>query len=93
MSLGFLQGRPLISKRPISLSMANHCTSDAEHTRKDRDELERLRRWCGTVPTDPDARLLFARKLLDCRRTDEAIMEIRAVISMVSQSSGGAEAA
>jgi hypothetical protein len=45
--------------------------------------LERLRRWAGAVPTDPDARLLFARKLLDCRRADEAILEIRAVISMV----------
>jgi hypothetical protein len=34
------------------------------------------------VPTDPDARLLFARKLLDCREADEAIVEIRAVIAM-----------
>jgi len=27
--------------------------------------------------------LAFARKLLECRRTEEAILEIRAVIAMV----------
>jgi hypothetical protein len=63
--------------------MADHSTSDADRTRKNQDELERLRRWSGAVPTDPDARLLFARKLLDCQRVDEAILEIRAVIALV----------
>jgi hypothetical protein len=63
--------------------MADHFTPDADRIRRDRDELERLRRWSVAAPTDPDARLLFARKLLDCRRADEAIHEIRAVIAMV----------
>ena len=49
---------------------------------EDRKDLERLRRSVGAVPTDPDTRLLFAKKLLDCRRADEAIVEIRAVIAM-----------
>lgn len=46
------------------------------------DELERLRRWTAAVPADPDARLAFARKLLDYRKADQAIVEIRAVIVM-----------
>jgi hypothetical protein len=62
--------------------MADLCKSDADHSRKDRDELERLRRCSGAVPSDPDTRLLFARKLLDCERADDAILEIRAVIAM-----------
>lgn len=62
--------------------MTDSHRSDAERTQEDGDEMERLRRWSGAVPNDPDARLLFARKLLDCRRTDEAILEIRAVIAM-----------
>ena len=62
--------------------MVDPCKSDADRTQEGRDELERLRRRSGAVPTDPDARLLFARKLLDCRRADEAILEIRALIAM-----------
>jgi hypothetical protein len=62
--------------------MAEPTKSDADRAQKDRDELERLRRWIGAVPTDPDARLAFARKLLDCRKADEAILEIRTVIAM-----------
>jgi len=62
--------------------MADLCKPDADHARKDRDELERLRRCSGAVPSDPDTRLLFARKLLDCQQADDAILEIRAVIAM-----------
>jgi hypothetical protein len=59
--------------------MTDHCTSDGDCTHED---LEQLRRWSALTPTDPDARLAFARKLLDCRKADEAILEIRAVIAM-----------
>lgn len=62
--------------------MTGSCKSDANCTQEDRDKLERLRRFSGAVPADPDARLLFVRKLLDCRRADEAVLEIRAVIAM-----------
>ena len=62
--------------------MADLSKCDADHARKDRDELERLRRCSEAVPSDPDTRLLFARKLLDCQRADDAILEIRAVIAM-----------
>lgn len=62
--------------------MADPSKSDADPARTIPDELERLRRQAAAVPTDPDTRLLFARKLLDCRRADEAILEIRAVIAM-----------
>jgi hypothetical protein len=55
--------------------------SGPDRARTNQDELERLRRWAGAVPTDPDIRLLFARKLLDCRRVDEALQEIRAVLA------------
>jgi len=48
-----------------------------------QDELEQLRRLAVRAPADPDTRLAFARKLLECRRTEEAILEIRAVIAMV----------
>lgn len=60
--------------------MTDPCKSDVDRTQED---LERLRRWSALTPTDPDARLAFARKLLDCRKADEAILEIRAVIAMV----------
>ena len=63
--------------------MADHRTSDVDRLQRDLDELERLRRWSRVVPTDPEVRLIFARKLLDCRRAEEAILEIRAVITMV----------
>jgi hypothetical protein len=60
--------------------MTDHFTFDGAC----RDEdLDRLRRWSALTPADPDARLAFARKLLDCRKADEAILEIRAVIAMV----------
>ena len=62
--------------------MAEPSKSGADPAPTVRDELERLRRQAGAVPADPDTRLLFARKLLDCRRVDEAIAEIRAVIAM-----------
>ncbi len=52
-------------------------------TREDRDELDRLRRWCAAAPSDPDIRLAFAKKLWDCRKAEEAILEIRRVIAMV----------
>lgn len=55
------------------------CKSDVDRRRND---LEWLRRLSALVPTDPDARLALARKLLDCRRVDEAVVEIRAVIAM-----------
>jgi predicted Zn-dependent protease len=60
--------------------MMDPCKSDAGRTHED---LERLRRLAALAPTDQDTRLAFARKLLDCRKTDEAIREIRAVIAMV----------
>jgi predicted Zn-dependent protease len=53
------------------------------HIDRTHQELERLRRLSALAPTDPDTRLAFARKLLDCRKADEAIPEIRAVIAMV----------
>jgi hypothetical protein len=62
--------------------MADPSKSDADPARTIQDELDRLRRRAGAVPADPDTRLLFARKLLDCRQVDEAILEIRAVIAM-----------
>jgi hypothetical protein len=49
----------------------------------DHEGLEQLRRRAALIPTDPDVRLTFAKKLLDCRKVDEAILEIRAVIAMV----------
>ncbi len=60
--------------------MTDPCKSEADLAQQD---LERLRRWSALAPTDPDARLAFARKLLDCRQADKAIVEIRAVIAMV----------
>jgi hypothetical protein len=62
--------------------MADQPKSDTDRPRTIQDELERLRRQAGAVPTDPDTRLLFARKLLECRQVDQAILEIRAVIAM-----------
>jgi hypothetical protein len=47
------------------------------------EDLGQLRRLSALAPADPDTRLAFARKLLDCRKADEAILEIRAVIAMV----------
>jgi hypothetical protein len=54
--------------------------SDVDRIQKD---LEQLRRLASLAPTDPDTRLAFARKLLDYRKADEAILEIRAVIALV----------
>ena len=48
-----------------------------------QNNLDRLRRWSALAPTDPDARLALARKLLECKIVDEAILEIRAVITML----------
>jgi hypothetical protein len=62
--------------------MTDPCKSESDRAKEDRDELEQLRRWSRAVPTDPDARLLFVRKLLHCQRSDEAILEIRAVIAL-----------
>jgi hypothetical protein len=61
--------------------MADPSKSGADAARV-TDELERLRRRAGAVPADPDTRLFFAKKLLDYRQVDEAIVEIRAVIAM-----------
>jgi hypothetical protein len=60
--------------------MADPCKSDVDRLQED---LERLRHRSMLTPADPDARLAFARKLLDCRKADEAILEIRTVIAMV----------
>jgi predicted Zn-dependent protease len=60
--------------------MIDPCKSDVGRMHED---LEHLRRLSALAPTDPDTRLAFARKLLDCGKTDEAIREIRAVIAMV----------
>ena len=47
------------------------------------EDLEQLRRLSARAPTDPDTRLAFARKLLDSRKPEEAVLEIRAVIALV----------
>jgi len=60
--------------------MIDPCKSDVDRIQKDLDQLRRL---SMLAPTDPDTRLAFARKLLECRKPDEAIPEIRAVIAMV----------
>ena len=60
--------------------MADPHKSDLDPVQKD---LEQLRRLSTLEPADPDTRLAYARKLLDCRKADEAIVEIRAVIAMV----------
>ena len=60
--------------------MVDPCKSDIDRMHED---LEQLRRLSALAPTDPDTRLAFARKLLECRKADEAIREIRAVIAMV----------
>lgn len=59
--------------------MTDHRPSDDDYTRGD---LEQLRRWSALTPTDPEARMALARKLLHCGNADEAILEIRAVIAM-----------
>ncbi len=59
--------------------MTDPCKPDTD---RPQEALDELRRWSALVPTDPDARLALARKLLECRRADEAIPEIRAVIAM-----------
>ncbi len=60
--------------------MTDHPKSDVDRMQED---LEQLRRLSARAPTDPDTRLAFARKLLDCRKAEEAVLEIRAVIAMV----------
>jgi predicted Zn-dependent protease len=60
--------------------MIDPCKSDVDRMHED---LKHLRRLSALAPNDPDTRLAFARKLLDCRKADEAILEIRAVIAMV----------
>ena len=60
--------------------MTDHRKSDVDRMQAD---LEQLRRWSTLTPNDPDARLVYARKLVDCRKAAEAILEIRAVIAMV----------
>jgi len=44
--------------------------------------LGRLRRVAGLAPRDPELRLVLARALLDNSLTDEAIDQLRSVISM-----------
>lgn len=61
--------------------MTDHRGSDTDHAQKQL-ELERLRRWSAAAPTDPDVRLLLARKLLECQQAEKAIEEIRAVIAI-----------
>jgi hypothetical protein len=60
--------------------MGESSKSDVDRIQRD---LEQLRRWAALTPADPDARLAFARILLECRKADEAILEIRAVIAMI----------
>jgi Flp pilus assembly protein TadD len=59
--------------------MTDYCTSDGDYT---RGELEQLRRWSALTPTDAEARMALARKLLHYGKADEAILEVRAVIAM-----------
>ena len=60
--------------------MTDHGNSDVDRMQKD---LEQLRRLSARAPNDPEIRLAFARKLLDCRKPEEAVLEIRAVIALV----------
>jgi hypothetical protein len=59
--------------------MTDQRKSDVDRMQED---LENLRRLSARTPTDPDTRLAFARKLLECRKAEEAVLEIRAVIAL-----------